>query len=862
MISKNQRTELVQYAENNMWSFPIINLQYQLELQKISGSMGFTDTFRYMGKWRSVPLKLKYFHVFSLSGVNTGYWNFHSIINNKDPVDRWLNLADLCRVRGINLNLYDDSGKIYPRDKAWVMRGYDGLNLIALEFDPGYQIKELQPFYVQCYTVKADIYRGDQPEFDTRKFRFFSSTPRNEEEARELYSTYNQWLKEPGVTLIYRNGVLVNDLPKIPELSEMDTWEIAHDPSVVEITQYRLKDCADFYSDMDEKRKYIIHPPKPQIEDWKYRYFSDTDIYLLNGKGSGVLLNRNDAANIRQLTHRDYAISDDIVVRTVNRNPEIFSKGEDLSFLIFRRHNDITHELQHEANYIRYLYRMDDQRIMTAFTDVHSTMLEWSASGLEASMTMNLNRRVYTDINNEAVVQALGYNVCGTILSQSPIQEKNEFEEIDVPFTYRDKSVVFEYDKDGIYLGHQQISNTARYSTTRPEAELFEFVPGVKSSKIHYIMQDEPIPLLKKWGYSVYICGRIMPGNKPDEKWTLAVPDKDYEVKDGTLHWLYNPSLTMGLVTFNDQFILREFKLKHLDNTLSFSITHEWEGGGIGLPLAPANITVIMNNRTLIENVDYIVRYPDVYIINKEFIKDGGEQDFVVYYHGWSPKVTEPLNRSELGFVSGGVIGLNNRYNIRDNRVTKTTVYGRVFDTRKLNKAEHQQANELLNGLNGYPYQVKHQYTAVQGMRDYDNYYLYLKSVNMDSRASDYLTEHCDKPEASVIATQNDKYSVYSPFMSKIINDINLGLLDIKSVGKGEVYDTQYLTDKTIKYQWMLDFDPAHLRFDDRYFIIQPVSTNEPFKVTPEQFLFIKAVNDFYLEGRCQVEGYLEVKHV
>lgn len=859
MSPVNPRTELVRYGETNMWSNPPLNMNYQLSFRKISGSLGFVDNFKYMGRHRMTPKKNRYFHVFNLSGTNTGYWNFQSESNRRDPVDYWINLDDLCRLRGIHINVYDETGKIYPRDKCWVLNGFDGLNLLAIERINQFKVLTIDQMYLQCYTVYAPVYHGDAPVATNKKFRYYSREPKSRDHIEELNQKYAEWSREPGLTLIHRNGYLANSLPTTGDVELSEIVEISHDPSVVKVELYELDSFPDFYSKLDKKRKLIVHPPKPAKDDWNYLHFHDTDIYIVNKDGRGVFVNRNNVANVRQITHRDMVISADLIGNLINITP--FLNGQKgLKLMVIRKYNRYEHIQVHESNYIRYLYRMDDSNIMGAFTDVKSTMPEWTAAGLESSFTMTLNRSQYLDMTNELVRDAIGYNSLTNVLSNSPLHVTEVGTEIDVGYSFRESATVFEYDKDGLFLGWWVSANRDRIIPKHDKAELIELVPGKASDKLHFEQNDDKVKLTKNWGWLGYVCRRKLPANEPDGEFRLAEEGKDYVIEDGYLVWKINMRTEMGYVAHNDQFVLREFDLEHMDNTLSFGITHEWVGGGVQMPVCPANIVIIMNGRSLINNVDFIMKFPEVQIINKQHIVEG-PQSFVVACWGWSPKVTSPINDVELGFVSGGVIGDNGKYNIRENRVTRAIVNGRVMDTNLLDSLETRKSNALLHPLNGYPYEVRHLYMPIQSAKDYDNFYGYVNSRDMDRRASGYLSVNANKPVSETIATQQDKYQVFSPFMSKILNDMRLGLLKVKGATENGGYTKQYLLDTLKDYLWMLEFDPVTLKFTPLYFSVHPISTRQGFALTVDQFIFAKAVNETFLESRCVIENYIEVNH-
>ncbi len=62
-------------------------------------------------------------------------------------------------------------------------------------------------------------------------------------------------------------------------------------------------------------------------------------------------------------------------------------------------------------------------------------------------------------------------------------------------------------------------------------------------------------------------------------------------------------------------------------------------------------------------------------------------------------------------------------------------------------------------------------------------------------------------------------------------------------------------------YLWWLKYDPVILNFDRRYFAIMPFANVGKVTVTSSELIFIKQVNDSYLNGVCAIEGHFEVNN-
>lgn len=859
MLPVNYRSPLVRYAIDQMYANAGIARQFQLKLNQVSPDTGYVNTFQLMGRYRKTPIEQEYFLMFNMSGFDGSTWNFHNLFTRTDPVDQWLNVAKICKERGMIIDIYGDDGRMFPRDKCWVMSTYDGQQLLAVRNLRAFKHGWRKPMYLHCYTIQTTVYDPQSNPNSLDWPRFYSNDSQTLESMDKMKIVYNQYLNLPGLTSVYLNGYLWNGFPNTASLTGNDVIELTNDPSVVAEEIYEVETLENFQSKLDQTRKFIIHPPKE--EDFTYRYVNDVAFYLTNDQNQGVYLNRNDAGNFRQLTHRDYAVN----ARMVNDIANTTGLLEDhkLNLRLVYRKNDYAKVLQYETNGVRWLYRMDDQHIVGALVDVNSTVPEWQARNLEQSPANLFLNTPFMSIDHEQAVASVGYNRATQVLCGSPITyDPTKGEELEVPVSARVHLTMFEYDDKGLFL-RMCYFNKVNFVKPSSDAYLVEFYPGEPGIKINHVYGNDPVTVDRnvapRFYYQAVTTGGDLAGNK-----LPAVENEHYtfDRATGVVTWKLNANMFTGVVVMNDKTLYKAFTLNHLDNSLTFSITHQWEGGGVLADIAPANIMVIMNGRSLIENVDYVVRFPDVFIINHQFLKADGN-DFVLYCSEWSPIDDEtPVEQSELGYVMGGVIGHNQRYNLREDRIVRLTMAGQCWDPAKVPSAELTAPSEVLNPYNGYPYGVKHWYLPLRDWVDYAPEQGWSEARDRDIRMSAYLTEFAEKPAPVAVPSIMDKYRLYSPFMNAIVNQLLLGVLELDDLADGETYSNDYIMRKTEPYRWWLTADPVTLRFDARYFAVFPYVQQTTVTVSPKQLIFIRRINELFLENRVNVTGHFEVKDV
>lgn len=186
---------------------------------------------------------------------------------------------------------------------------------------------------------------------------------------------------------------------------------------------------------------------------------------------------------------------------------------------------------------------------------------------------------------------------------------------------------------------------------------------------------------------------------------------------------------------------------------------------------------------------------------------------------------------------------------------------GGLYITDEVPNAETRSPDNLWNALNGRPYMVKHVYQPIKYVEPYDNFPGFQESREVDQRVSDYLTKWLPKPtDNPALPNMQDKYRLFSPFLSVVVNNLIQKLIVLPGWEEGETqYSSQEVRELVAPYLWWLEHDPVRLNFDLRYFAIMPYANFGKLVVTAKELMFIKQVNDDFLNGTCHLEGHFEV---
>jgi hypothetical protein len=876
-------TPLVRYTDDHLWSNPEENQQYQVKLNRITEEYGYSSNFSYMNKWRALPKKDTFFHVFSVGGLHPGFWNFKNNTLRRNPLDRWVNLGLLCKARGLLTDVYSNKGYMQSRSHCWIMVTYDGLVLLAIQKLAETPVMDGDDMHFRCYTpsVLVDKSRAVINEVGN-PFIFETCVYENPSEYASFLGRYNTVKARPGYTGLYHNGVAVNGGPvDVNPIAPGDVIEFWHDPTVLRTELYAYNTLQSFYSEMDQKHKVIVHPPKIK-GDFTIRYFDDNDYFLIGLNRHGLYFPRNNETAVRQLTHADVAIADDMIQAASNYHPEM-SDPLDIKILVLIRETAWEFQWPHEHQRIRYLYRMPDIDIMRAMVDARANMPEWTAKELEQGPVMSLLRKQWKTVKRDDAIMSVGYNAATRVLSETPLRATYLLGSrgIEVPVTYQEACTAWEHDADGKLLEWRNMTGILYYSPNNPACAMVEFTMGETGRELDMLITNQDVPVSKDWDYQVYTVSWNINIQDIVGPWVNVTGDATkYRIEDGVLIWTGLDRINKrGILISNKKILGYQFQLEHLDHSLAFAITDIYPDGGHLTGLTWAQIDIWINGHPLIDKVDWIYDEQYCYINNKEFLVDG-PQDIVVRAMGLDKTVVLPNSDTELGFVDGGVIGRVDRYNLRGDRVTRTVINGGLYLTDEVPRAERDVPDDQANPLNGRPYMVKHTWCPIRFVEDYDELPYRQRSRDVDQRVSDYLTVWLPKPQtndeeihwengdphrpdgsgSAVIANLQDKYRLYSPFMNVVVNGVLNGLIALPPKADGETYySDQDIRDAVQPYVWWLRYDPIVRNYDRRYFAITPFANFGKLTVSDKQLIFFKQVNDLYLSSVTVIEGYFEV---
>lgn len=903
---------LKQDAIDNIWCEPFRDFQHVLKPQRLTAAGG---------AYKTLPMQLSEIRLPNYSDLSNkdrfhvyqiGFqWRTSFQMNLDNTV--WVPSNELMSANRLIVDTYFDNGCMLLRNDVYIQFTDSNNMLVAIRInyktDTGTE-QYVNPVNGQLITRKYTI------ENHNPIIRFYSAAYYRSEEWRQTtvapldpvriitrtiatvgdYTTFmaqvaalKQRVGSEGAMMFWADGYL-ESLPTAFSTRFIGmTFTVIWESAIKAIARIPGKDLPTFISNLDVNyRKYIV---LSTTDYGVVDYHDDIDIYLIRRFGTsikGVVLSRYLKSSVRQITHNCYSI-DSAVVRAVMDSQEWLGSLTDIEIQLVIRHGGLPRGLNQQAVRIEDLYRLDRTGILEAMQGVNSLMPEWRAEFLENSAYCNIMRSELTDITESIVETAYGYNaasVVGERFTHIPEVAENQYQ-LDVPLSmcipdkggYADRTY-FIYNEDGHYLNYwSQYALTRRVVVPDQDREpvgIVETIHGKLSTTIdgcnynYTITSDD----LSHWGFRCYTCS--INDGVPNELWD-DVTDTDFYSFDpttSTLTWdrayldLYGlyPCVKTGRYTH----VYEEEPLA--DNwrgvmELTVQSEVEWTGQLARRPqrLEPGTIDLTVDGYSMIEGLDYIVKWPKIIIVRRMADPlDYPTSRTIVRSRGWcDPLTMKHTPPREVGWLKDNKLSMNGVFDPRRDRNIRLVIDGAVWDPNTVIWSEDLSRPVVQRGGTSIPdgraYAVCDVYTVVEPWTKQRTVPYRNQSLAIDKRVSDYLTPRLNEPDEELPTVNGQRWGLYSPFLSAILYQ----LTEVGYLGDGELdnpWDGNDVSEWVQSFTYLLDYDPCLLDHNPNYVWIYPHPYYDAVEVTREQYRLIGYIVRNYLRSKIDLTTGLMIR--
>lgn len=858
---------IVNHALQNTWCNPEQDNQHILAIHRLTEKHGVVNNFRLMLRNMALPTSNFKYHVYQIGQLQPTLLRMLSI-NPTWVNERWIKISDIMVSENIIIDLYNETGLHVPRFEAYYMFTNERDLIVAIKDNPKVLINYTSDnLFMRLY--RNAYFDSDAANGITDKILTGGMIFSNGEEILTLQAAYRQIQLLPGKVLAFKNGLLVDEI-NLLNFTVGDVAEYVYDSSVYKTIKLKLSELPVFLSKLDDKNKYLLH--SSDIDNNTIYYYDDNDIYLTaeisGNRYRGVYYHNNAVDSCRMVTHRDYSIPVSYISYMVDGLSDYISSTpidiNDVSVVITIRHSGYQRPLVQDNSRIFELYSLSDDLILNALTGLNSTLDIWKAENLENSGYAKLMRVNSYEITQDLIQRAYGYNAIAKLAADTPkrVYLSSGVKVIDLPFGLRNNSTGYEYDIDGRLLGYYKHIAGDRYVCHDSATTSVEVLTGIgdHTPDVRFGLDNISVPMFSN--YRVY-----KNSNLPENVWEDITGTDAYYIEDNVLKYIVGDFNYLLMVRTDIKFIAYDLELASIDGVVDFVLSEmENRGNGVAhhtLPVPTGTIDIFMNGRLLVNGLDYIVNFPKVTIINKEYLLQPSDtllQHVHVRLTGFCNKQLEFEQNATSGYIVHGLLLNNNKYDITKDKIMHISVDG------KLKHVDEVTINELHNGVgifdvtNGRPYQVKNTIVPLGGILNMDSYEFRELSVTIDNKVSDYMTVKSPSPVISELSVIPQRYVTYSPFISKLIHVLHNGILDHLITDAN--FNNTEIIDICKPYESFLLNDPTQPQYqpDSNYVIIHPHNLNTVIDLNLFQYRFLSRVVNLYCNGLIELSPFVSLK--
>lgn len=816
---------LLNHAYRNVWCTPEQDKQAIFQLPKVTPPNGSWSYFTY--QWRKIRLPITSnsarFHVYQVGQVHP------SILGLVNKPNTWINAADAMMQESVLIDIYNAKGIMVPKSLVWYIVIGDKNLLVAIRKPIESPVKlvdvnlEEDDVFMRLYSNA--YFNSIRANMSTPPIQVKSIKATSVEDISSMQAAIAQ-LPNYGGVFSYVNGCRVNTI-NLLTAKIGDYIEYVFDASVKREVVFNVRQLQEFDSSLDDLNKFLLH--YPGISDI-IDYQDDVDMYLGTNAGNGswrsVYVHKNDSRTMRMVTHRDYSIPTIRVRGTQAANSFLVEK--DLYLRLTIRHSGYTRPLVFDNNRIAELYKLPTERVIEAMVGVDSTVSVWKAAALEASGYTKIMRQPQGGITKEMVQQGYGYNAMSVLLGNTPqkVTLFNDQKLVTIPEGLRGHCTVYEYNANGKLLRYTPHTLDDTYSCQDPAAAFVEIISGIGGIDLDILDNTTTGLLDPMYNYRFYTADGI--GGIRTSDWSDRSGDPYYIITSNRYTWV-NIQNTFNRIVSNKRHLAYTFEMNAIAGVFEFDLAMQKNGEYQKLDIPLGELDLFFNGYALIEGLDFVVHKSRVVITAKNYVDTSLEkQSITVRYTGFCNKDMSRTQAPDVGFVYHENLSVNNRYDIRDDRVLRIVCGGRVKLRENLTFAEDGIGVNIVGALNGAPYAIR---DVVVPMNNYlvgaltveDKTYTYRETAQaIDKEVSDHLTKWLPQEPTALPNAINGRYQVYSPFLSRIIDDLKTGVLADDKFQ--EHFGDDWLRTRLAAYDRLLDFDPISkgMDVDERYVVIHP----------------------------------------
>ncbi len=822
------------YAIEQVWCSPTQDNSVIIRPARITPRTGAGNVATVMGRQVLLPTTLDRYDVYQVGALYPSILGLNEY-NPSYTQEHWISFEQAIRDTDLIVQIYNQQGIEVPKASCYYCLTKERNLIFCVKRIPSLKIAYPEnDIYFRFYTNAFFV--SDRSDVSSDGTYSKSLAPTTVAQISNFGAETTNYKAKPGYVFCFVNGMLRQDI-NISTVSVGDVAEFIYDSSIKKVVTFRLNSLQSFTSTLDGEYKYLM--AYPHSENDVIDFQDDIDFWVIHKQPSGPLnyhglyLGRNTPQAIRMVTHREYSIKVYDVQQIKNHLRDLLNLpavlDENIEIMLVVRKAGFARKLVKDSSRLFELFKLSFQERMAAMIGHNASMSEWNVAALENNSYMLLMREAYEKIDMKLIQNALGYNGVAKLIADSPLKAEVHSSTpscILAPGVQINSSII-EYDSNGEFLDIVNHLTGERHYSFKPEAAVFEVLsglngedPAVSFSTTSFVLEDEVEFRL----YRTVILAGVW-----QDKWYDVTDSEEYVVDGTNINIVSVDDTVMYMLRTSKKFLCRSFELMPVGGNYFFPLTERVNRGEgffdhfVAVP--PRNIKVFLNKKPLIEKIDFIVKFPNIYIISKKHLVDPFTQvpqDVVVVCHGFCDSDCVYRPEHDLGFIEHGYLSNDNEFDLRDDKVLSIIVGGKFVHPADLLFSEEHSGVSVANALNGTPYQVSTVDVPIWGLDGMDTTEFRRKAKEIDTKVKDFMTQIKPQADRGGLMVIPRRYEVFSPFFQRVIWElINNTISDDIIVN---IANDSNILAICAPYEHTLKFDPLAPgnMLDPRYVTVHP----------------------------------------
>lgn len=855
-----QTEYLRQHAIKNVWCAPSQDSQFIFELPRVSSTGGALRLTTIAGYPLDMPDTFSRWQIFQIGGIPP------NALNLLTRSFTWVNAATQANELNTSVRLFSNTGVVASLCDVFYRYTQHQNLVIAV------RMHSRTPITWSAATVFLQLYsnaywKSASGNTNPTGFEAHSAlleTTQQITNFNSLYAIASSVATSQDQLSFWHNGFKKNFAATTKTIGDSVFFEL--DGSIKRRVLFPINGLDTFDSILDTRRKYLLHPVKDD-NSTTIDYCDDVEVFIQGSDmaKTTLLYPRIKKEDIRQLTHRDYSV---VVSNVAFQSPTLRVAGggnvNTYNLELVVRNSGYNRSLIHEKTFIQELYKLDEIHIKRALSGIDATVPFWRASALEASSYPAVMRAPdIGDVTYQLIEQAYGYHAMAKALADTPSTVINPGNSgfIGVPFLLMHGCTAYEYDAAGFLLGwyHHYVGD--RYFTTNQTCTKVELLSGIGSTTLDETHGVKNLTVQTNCNHRVYLRNQI--GGLIQPTFTDVTGSNNYTLTaDGLFTWTNTAITDYPTLRSDKRFYACDFETDITDGKIVVSMVSNQKHGNITLsqPLVIplGQMDVMFNGRSLIRGLQYFVKGNQVIITAREYVDQlpNVKQKVHVRFYGFCRADGSLYPEGDVGFIEHGLLSNNNRFDVRDGRVTRVIVDGSLKSMSELTFSEESNQVSPLNVANGQPYMVKDIFVPLKPFSEPDTWVMIEEARSMTKVVSDYITLMSPEQDRGNIQAVVNKHQLVSPFLAKILYDLIYGRLGLPSK---TTFTRQDIISLCKVYEPLLLTDPISQDLNVAYVVIQPHVKTSPVGVTPKQWQFLSQVVQLYAPGKVDLNSSLSI---